>query len=160
MFMRQGSSTYLLDAVRIADKSILGLGTKTVWEKLLVKDLGKNVGDFSGITHIGILGSRAGSIDNPGLGTRDGDTTADHTLSLTRSDGSGNATDGDVGWQVVHSNEGSQSPVGTRAEENGTSLATHGDGRSSCPEFLKERLKLKCTESTEQDCEGQYRRKR
>lgn len=145
----------------MASNCILNLDTHIVRDVSLINHLGKKLYELTGITsHVDVLGSRSEGIDQPRLALRDGNATADHALGLTRIDGTGNATDVDVSWQVVHSNEGSHSPVGTRAEENGTSLATHGEARSTCPDSLKKSLMNECTECTEEDCEGRYRWKR
>lgn len=75
--------------------------------------------------------TRRSAIDNPGISTRNSNPAAGHALSVTRSQGARYTTDGQGKRKFINREEWSQGPIGTRAEERRTILATHDENRKA-----------------------------
>lgn len=75
--------------------------------------------------------TRRSAIDNPRISTRNSNPAAGHALSVTRSQGARYTTDRQGQRKFIDRKEWSQGPIGTRAEERRTILATHDGNRKA-----------------------------
>jgi hypothetical protein len=97
---------------------------------ILAKDLEEQRLELVELAKLFIMHERGtGSkiINDPRHSALSYDAAAEHALSLTRSQDTGNTTNRHGDWQVVNRYEGSQGPIRPRTEKRGTVLTAHGE---------------------------------
>lgn len=103
----------VLRAFQVAEKSTLNQLTDTVRNIFLTQDLDEEIRKLISIVLAVIPASRNRTIDDPRLSARRGNATTGHALSFVRGDSPGDATDRDIGREVIDGDKRGKSPVRT-----------------------------------------------
>jgi hypothetical protein len=113
-----GRSGSTLDLSKTFVQNSLDRQTKCGRDRLVIHNLGQKILQLS--EGLFIFDNRERSreaINSPRLSTLDSQAAAGHALGLARVQSASDTTNGDVGWKLVNSDQGSQSAIAAGGKE-------------------------------------------